>query len=247
MKPNFEVVQEFEKKISDFFGSKFAVSVDSCTHGIELCLRHTNEKKITVPKRTYLSVPLLAEKLGISREWRDEEWEDYYTVNHGVKKIIDAAVLWKKGSYIPNTFMCVSFQYQKHLSLGRGGIILLDDENDYLTLKKMSYDGRLPNIPWRDQDIDTIGFHYYMTPETAQLGLEKLPLAIKSLPKKWITSDWPDLTEMKIFKKNDEVKDDVYIYESTKDPNIIRKRKLGNITDYEYCEINKIDLYQQTK
>ena len=199
---SWEYVSDFEVEISKFFGSKFAVAVDSCTHGIELCLRYTKETKINVPKRTYLSVPFLAEKMGLEREWRDDDWQDYYTLNYGDKRIIDAAVLWKKDSYIPNTFMCISFQYQKHLSLGRGGVILLDDENDYINLKKMSYDGRLPNIPWRDQDIDQIGYHYYMTPEVAKLGLEKLPEAINKQPKKWSVLDWPDLTEMKIFKKN---------------------------------------------
>jgi dTDP-4-amino-4,6-dideoxygalactose transaminase len=197
---NFNIVTEFENKISEFFGSPYVVAVDSCTHGIELCLRYTKEKKINVPKRTYLSVPFLAEKLGIEREWRDEKWEDYYTLNYGDKRIIDAAVLWKKNSYIPNTFMCISFQYQKHLSLGKGGVILLDNEEDYHILKKMSYDGRIPNVPWREQDIDTIGYHYYMTPETAQLGLNKLRTAISTEPKKWVVTDWPDLTELKIFK-----------------------------------------------
>lgn len=197
---DFNIVSEFEKRVSEFFGSKFAVAVDSCTHGIELCLRYTKTTKINVPKRTYLSVPFLAEKMNLQREWRDEEWEDYYTLNYEDKKIIDAAVLWRKDSYIPNTYMCLSFQYQKHLSLGRGGIILLDDENDYINLKKMSYDGRLPNVPWRDQDIDLVGYHYYMTPETAQLGLDKLETAINTPPRKWTVNDWPDLTQMKIFK-----------------------------------------------
>jgi dTDP-4-amino-4,6-dideoxygalactose transaminase len=96
--------------------------------------------------------------------------------------------------------MCISFQYQKHLSLGRGGVILLDNDDDALILKKMSYDGRLPNLPWREQNIDCVGYHYYMTPETAKLGLDKIDDAIKNKPKKWKVSDWPDLTEMKIFK-----------------------------------------------
>ena len=199
---SFDIVKKFEEKIAEFFGSQYAIAVDSCTHGIELCLRYTKETKINVPKRTYLSVPFLSEKMGLDREWRDEDWEDYYTLNYGNKKIIDAAVLWRKNSYVPNTFMCISFQYQKHLSLGRGGVILLDNEDDYLTLKKMSYDGRLPNIPWRDQNIDTVGFHYYMTPETAKLGLDKLESAINTEPKKWVVTDWPDLTQIKIFKNN---------------------------------------------
>lgn len=198
---NFNTVAEFENKIAEFFNSPYAVAVDSCTHGLELCLRYTGERKISIPKRTYLSVPFLAEKLRLEREWKDEEWKDHYTINFGDKKIIDAAVLWKKDSYIPNSFMCISFQYQKHLSLGRGGIILLDNEKDWVTLKKMSYDGRLPNIPWRNQNIDTVGYHYYMTPETAKLGLEKIEEAINTQPKEWVITDWPDLTLMDIFKK----------------------------------------------
>jgi hypothetical protein len=162
-------------------------------------LRYTGAKKISVPKRTYISIPFLANKLNIELEWKDEEWLDYYYLTNN---IIDAAVLWKENSYIPNTMMGVSFQYQKHLSLGRGGVLLLDNEIDAIEIKKMSYDGRLPVIPWREQNISTIGYHYYMTPETAKNGLEKLPDAIKTKPRQWVVSDWPDLTEMKVFKNN---------------------------------------------
>ena len=51
-----------KKKIAKWFGSKYAVAVDCCTLGIELCLRLYNISVITVPKRTYLSVPFLADK-----------------------------------------------------------------------------------------------------------------------------------------------------------------------------------------
>ena len=194
---SFQAVTEFENKIAEFFGSPYAIAVDSCTHGVELALRYTQVDHITVPKHTYLSIPFLANKLWIDLFWKDENWVDYYYLTD---KVIDAAVLWKPNSYIPGTFMGVSFQYQKHLSLGRGGIILTDNKEAAVQLKKMSYDGRLPNIPWRDQNIDTIGYHYYMTPETAQLGLDKLPQAIQTPPRQWVVSDWPDLTQMNIFK-----------------------------------------------
>lgn len=196
---SFDIVEKFEKEVARFYGAPYAIAVDCCTHAIELCLRHQEVKHYTVPKRTYISVPFLAHKLGITFEWRDEEWQDYYYL--GATNIIDAAVLWEKDSYIPNTFMCVSFQFRKHLSLGRGGIILTDSKKDAILLKKMSYDGRLPNIPWRDQDIECFGYHYYMTPETAELGLKKLPEAIKKQPVQWKINDWPDLTNMKIFKE----------------------------------------------
>jgi dTDP-4-amino-4,6-dideoxygalactose transaminase len=113
--------------------------------------------------------------------------------------IIDAAVYWKQNGYIKNTYMCLSFQYKKHLSLGRGGAILLQNKEDYDILKKMSYDGRSPNIPWMEQDIDTIGYHYYMTPEIAKLGLDKLPKAFEDTPKKWNYLNYPDLKKIKIF------------------------------------------------
>ena len=198
---SFKIVEEFEKEIAKFFGSPYAIAVDSCTHGIELCLRYQNIKKISVPKRTYISIPFLANKMNIDLEWRDEVWTNYYTVNNTKKPIYDAAVMWEKGSYLFGSMMCLSFQFQKHLSLGRGGVILLDNKEDMIELKKMSYDGRSPNIPWREQNIDTFGYHYYMTPETAQLGLDKLDDAINSTPKQWVVTDWPDLTQMDIFKQ----------------------------------------------
>jgi dTDP-4-amino-4,6-dideoxygalactose transaminase len=194
---SFEKVLELETEISKFFGSPYAVAVDSCTHGVELCLRLTNANKITVPKRTYLSIPFLANKLNITREWSDEVWQDYYYLTD---RVVDAAVLWKPNSYIKNTFMCLSFQYQKHLNIGRGGMILLDNFEEYEILKKMSYDGRIPLIPWRNQDIDIIGYHYYMTPESAIIGLSKLKSAIDSPARNWKYTDWPDLTKMSVFK-----------------------------------------------
>ena len=198
---SFKTVTKLEEKIAEFFGAPYAICIDACTHGIELCLRYQNIDAITVPKRTYISVPFLANKLKIKLKWKDEKWQDYYKINDHLKPIYDAAVLWKRDSYITGSFMCLSFQFQKHLSLGRGGAILCDNKEDAIALKKMSYDGRLPDVPWRDQDIESYGCHYYMTPETAQLGLDKFDEAVKNEPKKWVVTDWPDLTKMIVFNK----------------------------------------------
>jgi dTDP-4-amino-4,6-dideoxygalactose transaminase len=198
MKPDFTVVEEFEKQVAEFFGAPFGVAVDSCTHGIELALRYTGAKEIIVPRHTYLSVAMLAEKLKIKRIWSDAIWQDYYELTD---EVTDAAVLWQNDSYVHDTFMCISFQYQKHLSLGRGGMILCDNEYAAKQLRKMAYDGREPGVPWRDQDIDTMGYHYYMTPDTAAEGLRKLPEAIATEPRRWNVNDWPDISQMKIFKQ----------------------------------------------
>jgi dTDP-4-amino-4,6-dideoxygalactose transaminase len=195
----FEIVEKFENKLAKFFGSPYAVAVDCCTHGIELCLRYNGTSSFSTPNRTYLSIPFLSNKLNIEHTWRYVDWKDYYYITNN---IIDAAVLWKKNSYLPTTFMCISFQFQKHLSLGRGGVILTDNKEAAIELKKMTYDGRIPNVPWREQNIKTIGYHYYMTPETAQNGLDKFDEAVNTPPKQWNVNDWPDLTKMDIFKNS---------------------------------------------
>jgi len=197
-KPDWNTVTEFENKIAEFFGAPYAVAVDSCTHGLELCLRYTSPMWVDVPKQTYLSVPMTAFKLDIDFDWVDCKWDKLYYLT---ARVIDSATLWERNSYRVETFMCISFQYQKHLSLGRGGMILCPDEQSYTQLKKMSYDGRLPGISWRDQDVTEQGFHYYLTPETAALGLQKLDEAIKTPPRIWSYLDYPDLTQMTVFKK----------------------------------------------
>lgn len=196
---NFETVNKFEQTISEFYGAPYAVAVDCCTHAIELCLRHTNSSNVTCPEQTYISVPFTFQKLGIEWSFRIENWKNYYYI--GNTNIIDAAVFWKKNGYIDNTFMCLSFQFKKHLSLGRGGIILCNNLDDYVRLKKMSYDGRDPSIPWAEQNIDMLGYHYYMTPETAQLGLDKFLKIKDCVPsKEWNFTDYPYLPNMEIFK-----------------------------------------------
>ena len=194
---SFKVVSDFENEIATWFGAPYGVAVDCCTHGIELCLRQQKVTSISVPKRTYLSIPFLAKKLNLDLQWKNTDWKNFYYLT---ENIIDAAGLWESYSYIPGTFMCLSFQFQKHLSLGRGGMILTDDREAMWELKKMSYDGREPDMPWRDQNVSTVGYHYYMTPETATKGLTKLPEAINTKPRQWVIEDWPDLTQMEIFK-----------------------------------------------
>lgn len=197
MTPDFSIVTKFEREIARFFGAPYCIAVDSATHGIELCLRYINADSIHCPTRTYLSVPMLANKLKVPLVWRDYEWQDYYQVSLSV---FDAAVLWKPNSYIAMSMMCVSFQFQKHLPVGRLGCILLDDEKADKELRRMVYDGRERGIPWREQNISSYGFHYYAQPELAHIGLTKLPAAIKTPPRIWTSADYPLLTEMDVFK-----------------------------------------------
>lgn len=190
-------VNDFENILADYFGSKYAVATDCCTHAIELCLRLKNHNDVSCPKNTYLSIPMTFMKLGLRWNFVDHQWANYYQI--GNTNIIDAATYWKDNGYVPGTMMCLSFQFSKHLSLGRGGMILIDDRSDYDKLKKMSYDGRTPNILWKEQDIEMLGYHYYMTPETAINGIDKF-FKVKNVPARtWTSDEYPDLSKMKVF------------------------------------------------
>ena len=61
---DFNTVTKFENKIAEFFGSPYAVAVDCCTHGIELCLRHENFSYIEVPKKNLYFYSLFSQKNG---------------------------------------------------------------------------------------------------------------------------------------------------------------------------------------
>lgn len=190
----FNTVDKFEKAVAEYFGAPYAVSTDCCTHAVELCLRYKDVQHAFSPTHTYLSIPMTLQKLNIEWQFIDTQWTEYYNITD---TIIDAATMFRPNSYIAGTYMCLSFQYKKHLSLGRGGIILLDNALDREALIKLGYDGRHRDAPWAEQDINQMGYHYYMTPETAQAGLDKLQAAIDTPPKVWTWEDYPDISSIK--------------------------------------------------
>ena len=194
----FETVKEFERSIADYYNAPFAVATDSCTHSIELCLRYLQPDQVKIPARTYISIPFTLMKLNIKWEFLHASWKEEYVL--GGTRIIDGAVSFKRGSYLPDTFKCLSFQYKKMLGLGRGGAILCSTQNDYDILKAMAHDGRTDDKPWGEQDIQYIGYHYYMTPETAAQGIDLLKTVKEEEQKIWSSDDYPYLPDMKVFK-----------------------------------------------
>ena len=87
VKTDWAMIQLFERSIAEFFGAPYAVAVDSCTAGIELVLRYKNFSYLKCPKRTYLSIPMLANKLNIPLVWDDNKWSERYFLSCGVQEI----------------------------------------------------------------------------------------------------------------------------------------------------------------
>ncbi len=192
-----EVIEVFENKVATFSGSKYAVAVDCCSHGIFLSLKYLNASgKITIPAQTYISVPMQILHAGCSVEFEDDRWVGMYQLKP--YPVFDSAVRWAKGMY-QGGFQVLSFQIKKRIPIGRGGMILTDDKKAYEWLKKASYDNRDLTIPYPENRYDFIGWHYYMTPEDAARGI----ILMDNTPEfnddiaNW--SNYPDISRNKVF------------------------------------------------
>lgn len=194
---DFKSLFDFEAAIADFWQSRYAVAVDCCTHALELCL-HVKPEHAVCPTRTYASVPMMMDKRKYSYEFLSKPWTDYYYLT---SHVIDAAAYWKRGGYVNNSLMCVSFGHKKHINIGRGGIILLNDKDLYTRLQRIRYDGRSihTGVMYKDDNISELGFHYYMTPETAAVGLDIFNQKKDILAKNVSHVDYDDLTHMSYF------------------------------------------------
>ena len=172
----FKYVDEFENKVAKYAGSNYAVATDSCTHAIFISLlwEIQNEKLNTVccPSQTYVSIPQTLRHLGLDIMYIDEKWTGFYKLHNS--SVVDSACLFTSNMYESKTKWCVSFHHRKTLSTIRGGMILNDDYEFTQWAKKMVHDGRDRNLMMKDDDPILCGYHYYMTPETAILGLENL-------------------------------------------------------------------------
>lgn len=172
----YKVVEEFERTMSTYCGSRYAVAVESGTAAIFLSLQYAKQtfvgnlvKEVEIPKFTYPSVPMSAIHAGYKVKFTDEVWESQYEI--APLKIIDAALkAVERNIYIEDTFYCLSFHAKKYLAIGRGGMILLDDEKAYNWLKKARFDGR-DQVPLEEQKDLILGWNMYMTPEQAARGL----------------------------------------------------------------------------
>ena len=192
-----EVIELFETKVANFAGSKYAVAVDCCSHGIFLSLKYLNATGIiTIPAQTYISIPMQILHSGCKVKFEDTHWEGMYQLKP--YPIFDSAVRWNKGMY-QGGFQVLSFQIKKRIPIGRGGMILTDDKEAYNWLKKASYDFRDLTIPYPQNIYDFVGWHYYMTPEDAARGLilmDQTPTFNEDIAS-WV--NYPDISKNPVF------------------------------------------------
>ena len=178
MEDVWENVELFEKLIANYAGSTYAVAIDSCTNALFLSAKYCKKNNlyssdiINVPKQTYISVPQQIIHAGFKVNFIDLKWSGYYKLDP--LPIVDSAQRFTKDMYIKNTFYCLSFNFKKILSTGKGGMILTDDKKAYHWFKMMAYDGRR-SLRYNDLNnigCNELGYHMYMSPDAACRGIQ---------------------------------------------------------------------------
>jgi len=186
---NFELLQMFETRISEFTGAPYAVAVDSCSNAIFLTFKWINhnelrlsqgdfsentgstfwqEYKVRVPRQTYVSVPMSLIHAGFVPKIEPHKWFGGYKLEP--YEVWDFACCFKPNMYQKGTFQCLSFGWQKPLAIGKGGMILTDNEMAWRWLRRASYDGR-ERMSMHDEALPQLGWHMNMDPEMAARGL----------------------------------------------------------------------------
>jgi dTDP-4-amino-4,6-dideoxygalactose transaminase len=221
------VTEEFEKAIAEYTGAPYVVAVNSCTMALTLAVAYNihplwspkgapplPKQEISIPKRTYVSVPMAIIHAGARPTFRDENWIGYYQMRP--LPVWDSARWFSRGIYgadgekcvgppMPfsmfgeGQFVCVSFHASKTLGIEQGGAILHDDPEADVWFRKARFDGRTQGVAPKDDHFDMVGWHCYMNPSTAAQGilrLHSLPQVNPPLP----NDDYPDLSKMEIFK-----------------------------------------------
>ena len=210
----FKVVRDFEAAVAEYTGAPHVVAVNSCTSALLLavawCLRDgpprnsdpipwdgKHRAQIEIPKRTYLSVPMSIIHAGGRPVFVDLPWIGKYRLCP--LPVWDSARLFTSGMHVPGQMECTSHHWQKTLGIQQGGCILLDDPEAAAWLRRARFDGRTEGVAPKDDHITQVGWHCYMSPEVAALGLVRMasiPEHNDPLP----NDDYPDLSTMEIFK-----------------------------------------------
>lgn len=170
----YKVTEDFEKALADYTGAPYVITVDNQSNALFLCMMYENVKgkTITIPSRTYPSVPCEIIHAGGKVAWAPVEGKTItgaYLL--GGTNIYDSALRFTSQMYRPGSHMCVSFTGPyKHFKLSKGGAILTDNHNAMLWFKRARYSGRR-ECSYHDDHFDMLGWNFYMMPELAARGL----------------------------------------------------------------------------
>ena len=193
----YQVTKDFESAIAEYTEAPYVVCVNSGTAALQLslmwCDKHDIPRPLTgisIPKRTYVSVPNAIKLAGCFATWRDEEWAGGYQLKPF--PIWDYALRFTSGMYRSGQYMMVSFAAAKILGIEQGGAILHDNAEADAWFRRMRFDGRTAGVDPENDHFDLVGLHCIMLPSISAQGLLRLHHLPKHNPDKVQT--YPDLS-----------------------------------------------------
>jgi dTDP-4-amino-4,6-dideoxygalactose transaminase len=170
----YKITEDFEKALSDYTGAPHVITVDNQSNALFLALMYEDVKgqEITIPSRTYPSVPCEIIHAGAKVKFQPVKGK---TIKGAYQlaptNVWDSALRFTADMYIPKSHMCISFTGPyKHFKLSKGGAILTDNLEAYLWFKRARYSGRR-ECSYHDDNLDMLGWNFYMMPELAARGL----------------------------------------------------------------------------
>ena len=212
MKNVYDITNEFERRLGEYTGAPYVVTLDNQSNGLFLALYYENyvkksikSKYITIPNRTYPSVPCEIIHAGLKVKFKQVEGKTIKgAYNLEGSNVWDSALSFTSEMYKSNTHMCISFTGPyKHFKLSKGGAILTDDHEAYLWFRRARYSGRR-ECSYHDDNLDMLGWNFYMMPELAARGLLLMnQFYVGETPKQNedLTMPYPDLSKFEIYTK----------------------------------------------
>jgi dTDP-4-amino-4,6-dideoxygalactose transaminase len=212
MKNVYDITNEFEKRLGEYTGAPYVVTVDNQSNALFLSLYYENYVKksiktdtITIPSRTYPSVPCEIIHAGLKVNFKPVNGNTIKgAYNLEGSNVWDSALSFTSEMYKSNTHMCISFTGPyKHFKLSKGGAILTDSHEAYLWFKRARYSGRR-ECSYHDDHFDMLGWNFYMMPELAARGLLLMSQFYQGeVPKQNqdLEMPYPDLSKFEVYTK----------------------------------------------
>jgi dTDP-4-amino-4,6-dideoxygalactose transaminase len=202
----YKITEDFEKALGDYTGATYVITVDNQSNALFLALMYENVKglEITIPARTYPSVPCEIIHAGAKVKFTPVKGK---TIKGAYQlaptNVWDSALCFTSNMYKPGTHMCISFTGPyKHFKLSKGGAILTDNHDAYLWFKRARYSGRR-ECSYHDDNLDMLGWNFYMMPELAARGLLLMNQFYNGEGKPKNNEDlelpYPDLSKFKVY------------------------------------------------
>lgn len=174
-----EVVIEFEKKIAEYVGAKFACAVNSATNAIFLIFKmeeFVKPRKIKIPS---IIPPVVANAIimsGNEVEFTDNvDWVGGSYILHKFRafKVVDSAQKLERNQFRkeckPNDVMIFSHYPTKPLGGLDGGVAVTDDYNKYKWMKEAVLNGTTFSDNNWERGITFPGYKFYMNSVQAEI------------------------------------------------------------------------------